>query len=445
MMRAVRRPVLSVAVLLACLAAVCLAAAAAASKPLRLGSGFEVEALAPGPGRALWYAGTNAAVDPPHVFVGRFSSSGAHKTWDYKTAAGPAGVGDLVRGPDGEMWLTVPSADEVARIEADGQWHGFVGPEGSRPTGLTAADSKVWATLEGTGRLVSLDTAQKPPAVEEYFLPSGIAPTGITFGPRNSLWSIGAGSGLVVRVTLAGTAGYVPLESGDKQDYAGTVNTDIAAAHDGSLWFAQGDRAAVGRLSVSPRPGDENASYLRFGLPGGGPTTLISQGPTDDMWFADRSGRIGSVTAKGVVGELACATRCGTAVTALARGADGKLWFAAGNEVAPFQPRPLALGFKRVSRQIDRRGNLTMQIACRGGAAGQRCTGRVEIRQGSRILERTPHSGVTGGIDEIGVPLNTTIVGLLRAKGQLHARLVLVTAGKVTATRALDIDVTRPS
>lgn len=442
-----RRLVPLVAALLALAVALPLASASATpkvAKPLRLPAGYEVEALAPGPGRALWYAGTATAASPPHAFAGRIDAEGKAKTWDYKTPTGPSGIGDLVRGPDGQMWLTVPGADEVARIEADGQWHGLVGAEGSRPTGLTTAGTNVWATLEGTGRLVSLDTAETPAAVEEYFLPPGIAPTGIAFGPRNSLWSIGANSGLLVRVTLAGTAGYVPLEKGNKE-YVGTINVDIAVAHDGSLWFAQGDRAAVGRLALSPRPGDENASYLRFGLPGGGPTTLISQGPTDDMWFADRSGRIGSVTAKGVVGELACATRCGTAVTALARGADGNLWFAAGDEVAPFQPRPLALGFKRVSRQIDRKGNLTMQIGCRGGAAGQRCTGRVEIRQGSRILERTPHSGVTGGIDEIGVPLNTTIVGLLRANRRLHARLVLVTAGKVTATRALDIDVTRPS
>ena len=444
MMRAVRRPVLSVAVLLACLVAVLPAAAAAASKPLHLGNGFVVEALAPGPGRTLWYAGTDAAADPPHVFVGHFSSTGAHKTWEYKTPAGPSGVGDLVRGPDGQMWLTVPGADEVAHIEADGKWNGLTGEAGSRPTGLATAGSKVWATLEGTGRLASFDTAVTPAAIEEYILPPGIAPTGIAFGPRNSLWSIGADSGLLVRMTLAGTAGYVPLETGNKE-FVGTVNVGIAVAHDGSLWFAQGDRAAVGRLALSTRPGDENASYLRFSLPGGGPTTLISQGPTDDMWFADRSGRIGSVTAKGVVGELACATRCGTAVTALARGADGNLWFAAGNEVAPFEPRPLTLGFKRVSRQIDRKGNLMMQIGCRGGAAGQECTGRVEIRQGPRILERTPYDGVTGGIDEIGVPLNTSIVGLLRANRGLHARLVLVTGGKVTATRALDIDVTRPS
>ncbi len=128
------------------------AAAPAAPKPLRLGSGFEVEALASAPGRALWRAGTNAAAGPPHVFVGRLSSSGAHKAWDHKTPA------DLVRGPDGEVWLTVPSADEVAQIDANSRWHGIVGPEGSLPTGL------------------------------------------------------------VVRMTPAGSAGYVPLESGDEQN-----------------------------------------------------------------------------------------------------------------------------------------------------------------------------------------------------------------------------------
>jgi streptogramin lyase len=443
----VRRLVPIVAALLALAVALPLASASAAPrepKPLRLPAGYEVEALAPGPGRALWYAGSATIGASAHAFVGRIAASGGHKTWEYKTATGPSGIGDLTRGPDGQMWLTVPSADELAHIEADGKWNGLVGETGSRPTGLTTAGSKVWATLEGTGRLVSLDTAETPAAIEEYFLPQGIAPTGIAFGPKNSLWSIGAESGLLVRVTLAGTAGYVPLEKGNPE-YVGTVNADIAVAHDGSLWFAQADRAAVGRLAFSPHPGDENAKYLRFGLPGGGPTTLISQGPTDDMWFADRSGRIGSVTEKGVVGELACATRCGSAVTALARGADGNLWFAAGNEVATFRPPPLALGFKRVSRTIGKKGELKMQIACRGGAAGQRCTGRVEIRQGPHILERTPYGGVTGGIDEIGVPLDSRIVGILREQGELHARLVLVTAGKVTATRALDLDVTPPS
>ena len=84
-----------------------------------------------------------------------------------------------------------------------------------------------------------------------------------------------------------------------------------------------------------------------------------------------------------------------------------------------------------------------MQIVCRGGAAGQKCAGRIELSRGSQSLERSPYRGVTGSVKEVGVPLNTRILQLLKATGHLHARLVLVTGGHQTDARALDLTVTR--
>ena len=134
---------------------------------------------------------------------------------------------------------------------------------------------------------------------------------------------------------------------------------------------------------------------------------------------------------------------CAAPITALARGPEGKIWFAAGNTVERFEPPPLALRFKRVSRKIGKKGELTMRIACRGGAGGQKCGGRIELLRGSRSLERSPYRAVSGSIKEVGVPLNTRTIGLLRAQSSLRVRLVLVTGGKQTDARDLDLAVTR--
>jgi streptogramin lyase len=438
MMSPVRRLLPALAVLAALCASVP-ASASAALEALHLKRGVEVQALAAGPGGTLWLAGVDQNADPPGNFLMRMSPAAGPRSFGDRGTVGAPGVGELIRGPEGQMWFTVPGADEVDHLDpgAEVLHHLKVGA-GERPTGLVAAQGDVWATLAGVPEIAQIEEGGK--TVINWGLAPGTSLSRIVLGSDNDLWAIEADTGRVIRESLQGAFAPVALESGE-ESFAGTVNSDIAAGDDGNLWVSQRDRPTIGRLV--PDADGEGVTYTRYKVPGG-PTTLLTPGPAGDIWFADGAGMIGSISPSGARGEPICATKlCAAPITALARGPEGKVWFAAGNTVAPFAPPPLRLRFKRVSTSVGKSGELTMRIACEGGGAGQKCAGRIELTRGSRSLERSPYKAVTGSVKEVGVPLNARTIGLLGRNGHLHARLALVIGGGQSDARALDLTVTR--
>jgi streptogramin lyase len=436
MMPSMRRLVPTLAVLAALVVAAIPASASAALETLHLERGVEVQALAAGPAGTLWAAGIDRSESPPDVFLARMSP-GAKPGYFIDRGDAGEGVGELIRGPEGEMWFSVPAADQVVRLDPEAEvLHHLRLVAGERPTGLVAAQGDVWATLAGVPEIAQIEEGGAN--ITNWTLEPGTSLSRIVLGSDNNLWAIEAGTGRVIRESLQGAYAPVALETGE-ESFAGTINSDIAAGDDGNIWVSQRDRPTVGKLV--PDEDGEGVNYTRYKV-AGGPTTFLSPGPAHDIWFADQAGMIGSISSKGVSGEPICATKlCATPITALARGPEGKIWFAAGNTVERFEPPPLALRFRRVSRTIGKKGDLKMTIACRGGAGGQKCRGTIEVQQGPRGLERTSISAVTGSVTEVGVPLNARILELLRATGHLRARLVLVTRGRQTDARALGLDV----
>jgi streptogramin lyase len=410
-------------------------AASAALKSTKLGVGIEVQALAAGAKGDLWAAGVDRASDPPQIFVGYLEQSGALKAYVEPAPAEADGVGELIRGPEGLMWFTIPEADRIVRVTAAGNWQTLTMPTGSRPTGLVAAQGDVWATLEGIPEIAQIEPAG--PHVTEWDLRPGTALTHVVLGSDNALWSLAAGSGAVVRTNLQGGFAYVPLESGDPARFAGTVNSDIASGDDGSIWVSQRDRATVGKIVSTPG----NADYTRYSVPGG-PTTYLSPGPGGDIWFADAAGKIGSIAPDGEAGELACALAGCGAVTALARGPEGKLWFAGGSTIGRFEPRPLALTIKNANGRA-RSDGILLRIRCRGGAGGDFCRGGFELLYRGRRIERSRYRAPTGSLNEVNLPLGGSARRLLAAQGTLPVRLVARVAGKETDSREFALSTAR--
>jgi streptogramin lyase len=437
MMDQMRRLVPTLAVLAALVAAALPASASAALETLHLERGVEVQALAAGPAGTLWAAGIDRAESPPDVFLARMSP-GAKPGYFIDHGDAGEGVGELIRGPEGDMWFSVPAADQVVRLDPEAEVLHHLRLAGERPTGLVAAQGDVWATLAGVPEIAQIEEGGAN--ITNWTLEPGTSLSRIVLGSDNNLWAIEAGTGRVIRESLQGAYAPVALETGE-ESFAGTINSDIAAGDDGNLWVSQRDRPTVGKLV--PDEDGEGLNYTRYKVPGG-PTTFLSPGPAHDIWFADQAGMIGSISSKGVRGEPLCATKlCAAPITALARGPEGEIWFAAGNTVERFKPPRLALKFKRISGTVGKKGELTMRIECRGGAAGQKSAGKIEVQRGPQSLERSPYRGVSGSVEEVGVPLNTRILGLLKATGHLHARIVLATGGLETDARGLDLTVTR--
>jgi streptogramin lyase len=272
------RRLLPVLAVIAALAAP--ASAAAELESMHLKRGVEVQALAAGPQGTLWAAGVDHADQPERNFLIEMSPEAVPKTFVDRSSTGTPGIGELIRGPEGEMWFSVPGADEVDRMDAVAEvLHHIVLVAGERPTGLVAARGDVWATLAGVPEKAQITpgsaSAPDGSTVTNWTLGEGTSLSRIVLGSDNNLWAIEAGTGRVIRESLQGAYAPVPLETGNPQ-YVGTVNSDIAAGDDGSIWVSQRDRPTVGRLV--PDEGGEGVNYTRYKV-SGGPTTFLSPGP----------------------------------------------------------------------------------------------------------------------------------------------------------------------
>src|SRR5207244_664385 len=109
------------------------------------------------PENYLWFAGINTAATPGNV-VGRVSPGGAVDEYAVPGTAPVLGVGDLTRGPEGDMWFTAPAANRIERVAPTGHPEGLTVPvPGSLPTGIIGAPGGfLWVTMEETGKVAKV-------------------------------------------------------------------------------------------------------------------------------------------------------------------------------------------------------------------------------------------------------------------------------------------------
>jgi virginiamycin B lyase len=346
-----------------------------------LRQGTEVQAIAVGPENYLWFAGINSGETPSNV-VGRISPAGAVDEYAVPGTAATLGVGDLTRGPEGDMWFTEPAANRIERVAPTGHPEGFTVPvSGSLPTGIIGAPGGfLWVTMEGAGKVAKIDPLGH---VVEMALDPGARPTAIALGPDSAVWAVERESATLARVTLQGGSSSYPLPT-DGAIFKGAVDTDIATGPDGNLWLAQEDGPFVGEVI----PTQAQPEYIRHEVPVENEgTTLISGGPHGDVWFATQGGAIGSISANGKeFGDPGCPLAHCEPIRALSEGPEGELWFAAGETIGRYHPSPLFL--VKTGPVKLRQGKLKLPLECRGGAAGERCKGTIEAVRGKTPIVR---------------------------------------------------------
>jgi virginiamycin B lyase len=422
------RRLVSLLLALGAIAFVLAPAAGAAGHPLvRLPGGTEAQALAIGPEGDLWFAGVRRGADAANV-VGRISAAGQIvDEASVPNSASTPGVGALVAGPEGDMWFTEPAANRIERVAPGGRPEGFQVPKpGSRPTGIVRLGGSLWATLEGVGAIAEIHPVGE---ASEFTLTPGWRPTQLALGGDSALWIIGADSSELVRKPPTGRSISFPIP----KFAAGAQPSDIVAGPEGSLWMSQSDGPYVSRLETEP------VEYTRLKLPLDEGFSLISNGPARDMWFAG-GGRIGSVTVDGrLFARPTCALAGCATVTAIAEGPEGGLWFAAGGKVGRFEPPPLAAASSgRLLAKGKKRATTT--VICEGGAAGQRCQGKLEMRpakgSGGR-LGSVRFGVVTGTARKVTLNPSRAAAADLARDGRLPVRLVARIGGKVSSARAV--------
>ncbi|MFN8539220.1 MAG: SMP-30/gluconolactonase/LRE family protein [Thermomicrobiales bacterium] len=249
----------------------------------------------------------------------------------------------FARNADGSLWFTRGwrQPAQIGRIATDGAIAAYPLIQGFTPLALTIGpDRAIWFTegadwfytgatrigrfpLDGSAAIVH-DSALQPPLLEFHAL---------TTGPDGNLWataetiteSFTDSRGMIVQLSPSGRI----IESFPVEEPG-----DILTGPDGALWFTQGHKLSLGRITT-----DGQLSHVmlpaRYSYP-----TAIAVGADGNLWVtgdAGFSGEIWRVTPAGTVTSFPLPDGI-FLPQAIIAGPDGNLWFAADMTIGKITP-----------------------------------------------------------------------------------------------------------
>jgi streptogramin lyase len=167
------------------------------------------------------------------------------------------------------------------------------------------------------GLVASLALPASAAAIDEFPVPNGGNPGGITTGPDGALWFTQEASGEIGRIT---TTGVVTNEFAVTAPSAAVPALDqIVSGPDGRLWFTMPRDHAIGAITTG-------GGFTQYPLPTSVQPEGITVGPDNNLWFTDFFNSIGRITIEGVH-TLFGPTAVGP--SDIVTGPDGRLWFTA--------------------------------------------------------------------------------------------------------------------
>jgi hypothetical protein len=349
---------------------------------------------------------------------------------------------------EGNFWATSPSSGGTAvRFSGgSGEARSVYAPLStserslSRTTGIAAGpDAAMWVTAEGSGSIGRIPLAQGA-AVTSFPLLAGAAalPHAITLGPDGAMWFTEPGIGAIGRITTAGAVTSYPLPNSTAEP------NQITTGPDGNLWFTEVAGGKIGRITPQ-------GQVTEFAAEPAGP---IVSGPDGDLWFGSARG-VGSITTGGTRGAVTCPAQakptCSYTVTALAVGADGRLYLgghaspgeggstALANLMEPaffgaFRVPPASVGATPVTRGQGR-NRVRLRLNCEGGFAGQPCKGVLRLQRSGRQIGSRSFTLASGEIRWTSVKINAIGLKALR-RGSSKAAVAVTLAGGVRVPKA---------
>jgi virginiamycin B lyase len=199
----------------------------------------------------------------------------AGATTAYYNIGGPGGI---VTGPDGNLWFTNGSNDNIGKITPAGVVSLYRSPGNiSQPNAIIAGpDGDLWFTNNGWGggNMIGRIT---PSGVITSYSSAGIrALRDITVGPDGAMWFTSNGDPAIGRITTDGAITFYtdPGIQGPE---------GITAGSDGGLWFTE-DSGNIGRIDPTTK------AFSFRDLTGSGivgPSSIVT-GPDGQLWFANQ-------------------------------------------------------------------------------------------------------------------------------------------------------------
>jgi streptogramin lyase len=232
----------------------------------------------------------------------------------------------IAAGPDGNLWFTEFSGNQIGRITPAGMITEFPVTTGDTPSGIAAgADGNMWF-IESRPRLIG----QINPATGAMTFASQPLtgfPRAITAGPDGNLW-VAETNGDIGQITTAGV-----VSEFSPTNPAGGSAEDITAGPDGNLWFTYDVATSgpvVGYIGQITTSGQIQQFPLVNGFTPGG----ITDGPDGNLWFTEtgpnNASEIGQITPSGVVTNNFVGPTSLTVTSSITAGPDGNLWFTDG-------------------------------------------------------------------------------------------------------------------
>jgi virginiamycin B lyase len=217
----------------------------------------------------------------------------------------------------------------LATPAAAGAIDEFPLPAGTQPGGITAgSDGALWFLEEGPssiGRITTGGAVTGHFAVNAAAAPPDVSSLDqITLGPDGNLWFTQPADDQIGRMTIpSGAVTEYNVPNADNEPEGITVGPD------GAIWFTAAGRDKIGRIPVPP-PSTPTHGITMYpsgtGTAGSGVGDITAADGA--LWFTEGDGnRIGKITTGGAITHPGTLT-APSEPSAITAGPDGRLWFA---------------------------------------------------------------------------------------------------------------------
>lgn len=231
---------------------------------------------------------------------------------------------NLVLGPDGNMWFTEFSANQIGKMAPNGSMIAeYPLAANAHPNAITVGpDGRLWFTeYASPGGSAAIGAITTSGVLSEYALsPSAARPHSIVAGPDGNLWFTEIGGEAISRIQTDGTLLPKFTLAAGSNPYGITVGAD------GNMWFTEWSANKIVKMNVT------GTILQEFSITGGyGEPYAIASGPDGRLWFTLQTGpgttrAVASITTTGTITYYPTPTASSTPHNIIAA-PDGNMWF----------------------------------------------------------------------------------------------------------------------
>ena len=249
---------------------------------------------------------------------------------EFNTQTNPTSI---VSGPGGALWIA-EGQDYVQKLTTSGTFSTYAtsampnyAPGDDVEHGIAVGpDGNLWVTQQFTwtdaSTQVSGVIARVSPAGTVAYFPTptaGSDPYEITSGPAGDLWFTENSANKIGVVNTSGAMREFAIPT------VSSAPTGIVAGPDGNLWFTESATNKIGRMTPV-------GAFTEFAVTAGSQPHDITVGPDGKLWFSEfGANAVGTMTTSGSGYTAYPTPTTNSGPMQVVTGPDGALWFAENN------------------------------------------------------------------------------------------------------------------